>query len=87
MNSDTYEKLRREAQELREMPLQTPMAKMFAEALATDLENKAKTEKRKKRDLRFVVENIVSCLENWYDEFNRERTLNNLKDWLKTRKA
>ena len=52
-----------------------------------DVENEAKDEKRKSRDLRFVVENIVSCLENWYDEFNRERTLNNLKDWLKTRKA
>ena len=87
MNWGTHEKLRQEAQELREMPLQTPMAKMFAEALATDLENEAKDEKRKNRNLRFVVENIVSCLENWYDEFNRERTLNNLKDWLKTRKA
>jgi len=61
----------REAREIREMPLQTPMAKMFQEALASDLEDEDRVEKSKCAKYRAALKRIVQCDRDMNDEINR----------------
>ena len=80
-----------EAKELRQMRLDTPMARMFRDAMADDLENEAKGESERKalkaedNDFKWVVENLVSCLEHW-DSVDKIERLRKLRYWLETGK-
>ena len=61
----------REAREIREMPLKTPMAKMFAEALASDLEDEDGAEKSKCAKYRNALKRIVQLDKEMDESINR----------------
>ena len=61
----------KEAMEIRKMPLQTPMAKMFAEALASDLEDEDRVEKSKCAKYRAALKQIIQFDQDMNDAINR----------------
>jgi len=61
----------REAREIREMKLQTPMAKMLADALASDLEDEDRAEKSKCAKYKAALKQIVQYDKDMNDEINR----------------
>lgn len=61
----------REAREIRAMNLQTPMAKMFQEALASDLEDEDRAEKNRCAKYRAALKQIVQYDRDMNDEINR----------------
>ena len=60
----------REARQIREMKLQTPMAKMFQEALASDLEDEDRAEKSKCAKYRAALKQIIQFDRDMNDEIN-----------------
>ena len=61
----------REAREIRAMNLQTPMAKMFQEALASELEDEDRDEKSKCAKYRAALKQIIQFDRDMNDEINR----------------
>lgn len=61
----------REARQIREMKLQTPMAKMFQEALASDLEDEDRAEKNECTKYRAALKQIVQYERDMNAEINR----------------
>ena len=61
----------REAREIREMKLQTPMAKIFQEALASDLEDEDRAEKSKCAKYRAALKQIVQFDRDMNNAINR----------------
>lgn len=61
----------REARQIREMKLQTPMAKMFQEALASDLEDEDRAEKSKCAKYKAALKQIIQFDRDMNDEINR----------------
>lgn len=61
----------REARQIREMKLQTPMAKMFQEALASDLENEDRVEKSKCARYKAALKQIVQFDRDMNESINQ----------------
>ena len=61
----------REAREIREMKLQTPMAKMLQEAIASDLEDEDGSEKSRCAKYRAALKQIIQFDMDMNDAINR----------------
>ncbi len=61
----------REAREIREMKLQTPMAKMFADALASDLEDEDRAEKSKCANYKKALKDIIHLEQEMNESINK----------------